>query len=488
MVDSKKDIVSGRIIHLDTSVLIEDPFAIEKLGEYYLKEYSERINIVVSLTVIQELDKLKGATGIKGKNARTASRLIEEYRTLNQNEAERGVLHNGVITRSGAKLFVDFNGMDTSILPTKLDNENDNRIIANALSWQARYKKRQVILYTKDTNMRVVADVSNLKTLDYRLYSDSRLVQDIVYETIWPGIKKIKLTMKNSGLISKLHLDKKINLSEFKIINPKELSPNQCCIIYYKQDSGLCIYNRKDNQLEYVEKYPKKDDQSKKKLRPLNIEQSFAYHLLKDPRILILVIAGPPGTGKNFITLLAGLEQLSNNDEYPYEKVHVYRPNTELGDPFGFLPGSLEEKFGPFIGPIACNIKKFLKLHKFGNPKIDGQKDIFSLIKEGVLEVSPINYIQGMTIEGFMIVDEFQNIKQEDADILGTRPGDNSKLVINGDLYQVFSDRLDIRQNGLSYFCSLLKNEESFACVVLKDAVRSKISAIVNNAKNRMLE
>jgi len=231
---------------------------------------------------------------------------------------------------------------------------------------------------------------------------------------------------------------------------------------------------------------------------PKNIEQLFAYHFLKDPKCLVVSIGGGPGTGKNFVSLMAGLEQLSRNfsdrmvatseeETLFYEQILVYRPNVEIGQPMGFLPGDVNEKFSPFTRPIEDNLKLLSRLNNSFLKEFKDEKSILTALANGdFLLIEPVNFMQGRTICGkYILIDEFQNLTPEDTEIVVTRPGERSKLVINGDLFQVYNSQLNIRHNGFSHYVKIMAGMPGFAHVTLRTPERSQISKMYMEAKQK---
>jgi len=484
---SESLIGNREILILDTNVLIQDPFFFEKLHNKA---------IVIPFVVIAELDKIKYAPGEKGKNARTASSLIDKYRKL-------GDLVIGVKTQNDSILLYSSNMLeDKTTALIKLSSPSDEQIIKVALYF-ARTYKNVVKLISYDVNVKIQASGLGLDVADYDLSNNHELLHDLVYgelpqityREIDPRLKDYIYSIKN-----KLHVFPFADMS--KDLDIKEVYPNQCFVLRAGQYLIPMVYDLEKEgfiHIPYINYEKGASKESKEMFRPKNIEQLFAYHFLKDPNCLVVSIGGGPGTGKNFVSLMAGFEQLNRttdgrmidvSDEEGallYEQLLVYRPNVEIGEPMGYLPGDIVDKFSPFTRPIEDNLKALSKLQNSFLRDFKDEKNILAaLMAGGYLSIEPVNFIQGRTIWGrYILVDEFQNLKPEDTEIVVTRPGERSKLIINGDLFQVYNEKLDIRHNGFSHYVKIMAGMPGFAHVTLKTPERSLISKMYMDAKQK---
>lgn len=481
MLEKLRDVVGSReIIVVDTNVLIQDPFFFEKSAGKF---------IVIPFVVITELDKLKYSGGEKGKNARTASSLLDKYR-------KQGDLKKGVSTSNDSILCYSAEMLDTkNSQGIALSSDSDEKIIKVANYFFTNFPKNDVKLLSYDVNVKIQASGIGIPVEDYDLSNNHELLNDIVYGEL-PFVTYVDTDDK--ALVSLFYeaqrQRQKIPFLELKnVLGVEEVYPNQCFVL--KEGNSLLplVYNYSDHSLVPV--VYKASTVKNGVFYPRNVEQALAVHFLLDPDCDIVSIGGGPGTGKNYISLYAGFEQLLKKKSMIdkesfhtfYEQLLVYRPNIEIGEPIGFLPGDIVDKFSPFTRPVEDNLRMIAKLPKsFLSEYKEDRRILETLIAQGFLSIEPINYIQGRTINGsYILVDEFQNIKPEETEIIVTRPGVGSKLVVNGDLFQVYNNKLDIRHNGFSYFVKTMAGTPNFAHVTLRDVERSVIAKMYMEAKQR---
>lgn len=473
-----------KIYVLDTSVLMHDPDAIEKFGDNV---------VVVPIWVIEELDHLKMLEHTKGAMAREASRRIEAYRV-------QGSLHDGVRMASGGMLRVDHKTIQLKRLPAKLTRDcTDHRILAIAFRCQQLEEpkrnglNRQVILVTKDINLRIKADACGILAEDYK--NDKRIKN---LDELHSGVCEIALEYAPDGFLAELFAKKSISLTTVLDMTCRsampELFPNICCTLLVPSERGnrriSTLYKKNGTGDDgCFELTPHNEKTLNSRVKPASFEQWYAYALLMDPSIRIVSLVGRAGTGKTLIALLAAYQQLRP----PYKQIVVYRPNIELGKSLGYLPGTVEEKFDPWTKPITDNLNFILNgdgededMGDHGSrrrPRHMSEKprsaDVREYIESGMLEISPINYVRGRSLNRvFMIIDEAQNLTPNEIKTLVTRAGRNTKVVITGDLSQIDNPYLDPLSNGLSYTVDRLVQESMFGHIILKKSLRSDVSEL----------
>jgi PhoH-like ATPase len=217
---------------------------------------------------------------------------------------------------------------------------------------------------------------------------------------------------------------------------------------------------------------------------PRNREQTFALDLLLDPAIQLLTLVGKAGTGKTLLALAAGLHQVA--DERLYERLLVTRPVISLGKEIGFLPGSLEEKMGPWMQPIIDNLDFLLG----GTPEEESRQGSRRATRSnwtdlkgmGLLEVEAISYIRGRSIpRQFMVVDEAQNLTPHEVKTIVTRVGEGTKIVFTGDPYQIDNPYVDAESNGLTWLVERFKGQTLAGHVTLVRGERSELAELAAN-------
>ena len=430
---------------LDTNVLLLDPMAINKFGADN--------KVYIPLTVIEELDRFKKDQNENGRNARYFSRLIDGFRT-------QGSLFKGVKLENGGVLQIsitaEYKGNGASGL--KLDM-NDNLILASALT--LKEAGENVILITKDINLRLKSDAININAEDYEttgvtedeLYSGQRVVQF--------DLAKIEEFEKERFL--------KIEPGDIQNIYPNEYLVLADKLNPFKKALGR--YHLKKGGIVPLIK-PKEGVWG---IHPKNIEQQFAMDALLNNEINLVSLVGKAGTGKTLLAIAAGLECAITKQNY--SRVLVSRPIVPMGRDLGFLPGDISEKLGPWMQPIFDNID-FL----FGNQRARNEMTTWDeLINQGLLHVEPLTYIRGRSLpQQFMIVDESQNLTPHEIKTIITRAGEGTKIVLTGDSEQIDNPYLDSLNNGLVYTIDKLKGEDIVAHVKLSVGERSPLSEIAS--------
>ena len=230
---------------------------------------------------------------------------------------------------------------------------------------------------------------------------------------------------------------------------------------------------------------------------PMNVEQQFALALLSDPDIPLVTLVGKAGSGKTLMALLAGYLQLREG----YGRLLIYRPNIEIGQSLGYLPGSLEEKFAPWTRPVFDNLELVLRgqsrtgmaagfeeRSKGGSREAKKEEaarhhtDIQDLLAREVVQIAPISHLRGRSIhDAFIIADEAQNMNHHEVKTLLTRSGQGTKIVFTGDPDQVDLPDSSSITNGLIHLVERFKGQEEFGHITMTTTVRSRLAALAAN-------
>ena len=398
---------------LDTNVLIHDPKSIYAFQDN---------NVIIPLPVLEELDNLKKHSGGLGKFAREVIRELDNLRN-------KGKLSEGIKLENGGTLKVIT--LERNV-PEKIDflfeKYVDNWILVYTLHI-IKTSKIPTFLVSKDINLRVKADALGIPSQDY-LTDRSELA------TLNPGYFETN---------SIEHIDKKSLFPNVYLIDKNNR--------FYRFDGENIIEIRKKIEAWNV--------------KPRNQEQFFAMDALLNDNINLVSLIGIAGTGKTFISLACALEKTVN--EQKYEKIIVAKPLVPLGGKdIGYLPGSFEEKMRPWMSPIYDNLEYLFKLSNI-NMKEFMRKDI--------IEIEALTYIRGRSIPNqFIIIDEAQNLTPHEIKTILTRAGENTKIVLLGDPYQIDTPYLDKDSNGLVYAASKFLNSTLSAHVVLTKGERSPLA------------
>ncbi|HOK40840.1 MAG TPA: PhoH family protein [bacterium] len=436
-----------KIFILDTNVLLYDAQALFQFGDN---------DVILPMIVIEELDRFKRRPDEIGQNSRLASRFLDELRA-------KGKLNEGVELPGGGKLKIELENKNKSDLPTGLDASiSDNKILTLAYNLM-KETENEVILVTKDINLRVKADVLNIKAEDYKK-------DKVDIKTLYPGVRELEI---EEEVIKSLREYSFIKFEEFKKYSKEEFYPNECIILQNrknKEDNVYCYYNRKRNMLI-------KNNYTKGKIwgiKPRNKEQYFAFELLLNDEINLVTLLGFAGTGKTLLALAAGLKKVV--DDGVYTKLLVSRPIIPMGRDIGYLPGDIEEKLRPRMQPIADNLEFLFK--ESGYFKSSGN-EFQDLIDEGVLEIEALTFIRGRSIPNqFIIIDEAQNLTPHEVKTIITRVGNNTKIIFTGDPYQIDHPYLDSNSNGLTYLVEKFKDQEIAGHITFNKGERSELAEI----------
>jgi PhoH-like ATPase len=417
----------------------------------YNSLYSFQNNdIVIPLKVLEEIDNHKKRQDGVGLNARAIIRTLDQFR-------EKGNLHKGVRMGKGRGML-SVRQYDPKLVPGDLDLTNaDNQIIGTAISEKNKDSKRKVIVVSRDINMRVKCDALEILSEDYIL---DQIVSDT--KELYAGFKKYLI---DDQLVDRFYNDEEITIDKEEI----KFYPNQFIMLVSNSNqkkTALARFKDYNSPLQKIIDYK----EAIWGLKSRNKEQNFALNLLLDKNIPIVTMIGPAGCGKTLLALASGLEQVLENNIY--KKLVVSRPVQPLGKDIGYLPGTLEEKMRPWLMPIQDNLD-FL---------MNGKKSSMEMFfEDGTIEIEALTYIRGRSISNaFIIIDEAQNLSVHELKTIVTRIGENSKIVLTGDIEQIDNTYLDSTSNGLSYAIEKFKTEEIAGHITLKKGERSEVATLAS--------
>jgi len=440
-----------KIFVLDTNVLIHNPQSIFAFDEH---------RVVIPIVVIEEIDNFKKGIDEKSRNARQIGRYLDSMRSL-------GSLQEGVPMKHGGTLQITVNNEVTEAA-SKLFflDRNDNLIIGTALYMKNKYPQAQVILVSKDANVRIKADCVGINAENFE--------NDMLrFEELYTGWENLEV---KQSVIDEIN-DKHYIANSFG-----EFFPNEFLRLHTAENPDKVIltrYNKKLNILNTLAGYKGGEVYG---LLPRNEEQIMALDLLLDDNIRLVSLSGIAGTGKTLLAMAAGLKTVV--EDSIYSRLVVSRPISPIGKDLGYLPGTKAEKFNPWMQPIYDNMDILLALHddnpkKFnGNMKDNRKKtSIFDFMDYGFIELEPLTYIRGRSLPNqFIVIDEGQNLTPHEMKTIITRAGKDTKIVLTGDPYQIDIPYLDSLSNGLSIAVEKLKNEEIVGHVTLEKGERSELA------------
>jgi PhoH-like ATPase len=430
---------------LDANVLLYEPNAVFMF---------EDNNILIPITVIEEIDQFKKDLNEIGRNARQVSRNLDKLR-------EKNNLSQGVKLDNGGTLRVEIDQLLSPRLSSQhFSSTNDNKILSTALNLQEKSDGAPVILITKDTNLRIKADSFGLRAQDFE--RDQVSIDDMYTGKVEVEVSSEEFSSFKSG-------------SALSSV-PGGCYPNTCVVIRDKADQGRIALGRYHNDKKAIIPVNSVSD-GVWGIKARNPEQSFAMDLLLDDNVKLVTLTGISGTGKTLLALAAGL--LKCTDDKVYKRLLVSRPIFPLGKDMGFLPGDVEEKLSPWMKPIFDNMDLL-----FGTAGREGGKggrviDFNDLMKLGIIEIEPLTYIRGRSLPNqFLIVDEAQNLTPHEIKTIITRAGERTKIVLTGDPYQIDNPYIDSCSNGLSFVENRFKDQAIAGHITLVKGERSELAEL----------
>jgi PhoH-like ATPase len=441
---SKKE--ARKIFVLDTSVIIYDHTAIKNFAEH---------DVVIPITVLEELDNFKKGNDTKNFAAREFTRYVDSL--SGKNTLQEWTHINGP-TRGKFKIEM----LTSSMINAERvfdDKKADHRILNTALYTAEQHPDRKVILVTKDINLRIKAkslgliaedyETGKVKTID-ELYTGRTEVQKIKTDAI--------NSIYNNGFCKAEDVLKK-----------NEIIPNHYYILKNGHQSVLARYNKDENAVTRVVKT------SAFGVIPKNAEQAFALDAIMNPDIKLVTIQGVAGTGKTLLSLAGALEQRRN-----YHQIYLARPIVPLSNKdIGFLPGDVNSKLNPYMEPLWDNLKY---IRSQFSEKDKEHKQLNEMVENQKLVVCPLAYIRGRSLSNvFFIVDEAQNLTPHEVKTIITRAGENTKIIFTGDVYQIDTPYLDTQSNGLSYLIDKVKGQPLYAHITLEKGERSELANLAND-------
>jgi PhoH-like ATPase len=439
---SKKE---TKVFVLDTSVILHDHSSLLNFAEH---------DVAIPITVLEELDDFKKGNQDKNFAAREVIRLIDRMSEGHSLQEWIPIEGNN---KGRFKIILGHQRPEIDANQIFDQKKNDHRILNAALFMKSEEKDRQVILVTKDINLRLKAKSLNLISEDY----ETDKIDDVDY--LYSGRKVIEVT--NEEAIKKIFSDG--GTEDVAFIGEPVIN-NHFYVLKHEKASLLSYYNPVTKKLERVEK------QYTYGIKPRNSEQTFALHAVLNPNIKLITIQGVAGTGKTLLALAGALEQKNR-----YDQIVLARPIVPLSNKdIGYLPGDAAEKINPYMEPLWDNLKFIKSQFNEGEKK---NKAIDEMIQEKKIIITPLAFIRGRSFSNIIfIVDEAQNLTPHEIKTIITRAGEGTKIIFTGDVKQIDTPYLDEESNGLSYVIDRLKGNELFAHITLEKGERSELANLAN--------
>ncbi len=447
-----------KIFVLDTNVLLHDSLSIFSFKEH---------NVYIPIEAIEELDRVKKGNDTLNYNSRDSARNLDEKFPPEKLFDGGASLGEGLGLIRIIMSFPYNPEVEKYFSPLEVKNgylqkNVDHHIINTAYCLSKEEKGSEIILVSKDVNVRLKAKSLGLRAEDYK----ADKVVDV--NSLYRGARKI--------IVPKEKIDQLYKLKYFEFSGKERLDPNECLILTTHGVMGVnqtALGIHEDGIIKLVTK----DGVSAFGIRPKNSEQAFALSFLLNPAITLVTIIGKAGTGKTILSIAAALDQAMERDgEELYEEVLFTRQTISLCDnDIGFLPGTAKEKVNPYMQGLYDNLG-VIKSDTKNTNKVQRLQD------EGKIIIEPLSLIRGRSLaKKFFIIDEAQNLTPGEIKAIITRAGEGTKIVLIGDISQTDTPLLDERSNGLSVLIEKMRGQDFYAHAVLKKGERSHMSEVAGN-------
>lgn len=454
----------SKLFVLDTNVLMHDPVCLFRFEEH---------DLFISLIALEELDAHKKGTTEVARNTRQASRYLDELAEgLQQPEIAAGIAlsRTGHIEATG-KLFFQTEPLDITLPASLPASKADNQILGVVNALTKKHPERQVVLVSKDINMRVKARTLGLLAEDYtndKTLDDGDLLYTGMQELspdFWDKHGKTMESWQQGGF------------TFYRICGPAVPALHINQFVYYEAPGAIPLYARvteirgKTAVLKTLKDYTNSKN-AVWGINARNREQNFALNLLMDPEIDFVTLTGQAGTGKTLIALAAGLTQTL--DERRFTEIIMTRVTVSVGEDIGFLPGTEEEKMGPWMGALDDNLEVLSQ-----NESSAGEwgRAVTNELVRSKIKIKSLNFMRGRTfLNKYLIIDEAQNLTPKQMKTIITRAGPGTKIICMGNLAQIDTPYLTEGSSGLTYVVDRFKNWAHSGHITLARGERSRLA------------
>ncbi|MDM7941305.1 MAG: PhoH family protein [Hydrogenophaga sp.] len=454
----------ARLFVLDTNVLLHDPMSLFRFEEH---------DIFLPMIVLEELDGHKKGMTEVARNGRQTSRTLDALVAQQGGEMTKG-LKLSATGHHGARglLFFQTEPLDNALPASLPQGKADNQILGVVHALRERHPQREVILVSKDINMRVKARALGLAAEDYQ--NDKTLDDG---ELLYAGALALPQDFwtRQSKTIESWQSG---SHTFYRVSGPAvgQFYINQ--FVYFEAPGEPSLYARVTEIRDKTAVLKTLKDYTHLKnavwgVTSRNREQNFALNLLMDPEIDFVTLAGTAGTGKTLMALASGLTQVL--DDRRYTEIIMTRATVSVGEDIGFLPGTEEEKMGPWMGALDDNLE-FLAKGDGGNAGEWGRAATNELIRSRI-KVKSMNFMRGRTfMNKYVIIDEAQNLTPKQMKTLITRAGPGTKIICMGNLAQIDTPYLTEGSSGLTFAVDRFKGWPHGGHITLARGERSRLA------------
>ncbi|KAB2926579.1 MAG: PhoH family protein [Dechloromonas sp.] len=461
---AKKPAVT-KIFVLDTNVLMHDPSCLYRFEEH---------DVFLPIMTLEELDNHKKGMSEIARNARQASRTLDEMLAHDDVDIDEGIdLYGPSSKLASGRLYLQTEAISAELpqgLPT---SKVDNQILSVVIHLQKKFPKRPVILVSKDINMRIKSRALNLLAEDYFndkvledtdiLYAGTRALPDNFWDKHGKGMESWKKDSK----------------TYYKVTGPlcPQLLVNE--FVWLESDGFAAIVKETAGKTAVLETlvdytHPKNAVWG---ITARNREQNFAMNLLMNPDIDFVTLLGQAGTGKTLLTLAAGLTQTLESKQFA--EIIMTRVTVPVGEDIGFLPGTEEEKMAPWMGALEDNLEVLTRTDESNGSPYGGEwgKAATHDIIRSRIKVKSLNFMRGRTfLKKYLIIDEAQNLTPKQMKTLVTRAGPGTKVICLGNIAQIDTPYLTEGSSGLTYVVDRFKGWTHSGHITLQRGERSRLA------------
>jgi PhoH-like ATPase len=451
---------------LDTNVLMHDPSSLFRFEEH---------DLYLPMTTLEELDNHKKGMSEVARNARMVSRSLDQLIAGTSGQLDEGIPLNKLGNQDATGRLFFQTQFSNAPLPEGLpEGKGDNLILGVVRDLQKAKPQQEVVLVSKDINMRIKARALGLPAEDY--FNDQVLEdRDLMYSGVmalpsdfWP----------KHGKAMESWADGKSGTIFYRVTGPLVPSMLINQFVYQENPDGTTPFyalvreiNGKTALLQTLKDYSHQKN-NVWSITARNREQNFAMNLLMNPDIDFVTLLGQAGTGKTLLALAAGLEQVL--DSKRYNEIIITRATVPVGEDIGFLPGTEEEKMQPWMGAFDDNLEV---LHRSDDTAGEWGRAATQELIRSRIKVKSMNFMRGRTfVSKFLIIDEAQNLTPKQMKTLVTRAGPGTKIVCLGNIAQIDTPYLTEGSSGLTYVVDRFKGWRHSGHITLARGERSRLA------------
>ncbi|HRL01318.1 MAG TPA: PhoH family protein [Vitreoscilla sp.] len=455
-----------KLFVLDTNVLLHDPQSLFRFDEH---------DIYIPLITLEEMDAHKVGMTDVARNARQASRYIDELFSKEPDSLTSGIPLNLAGHKEARGKLILQTSVETASLPDSLLGEKADNLILGLVKYLQEQKNgyEHVALVSKDINIRIKARALGLYAEDY--FND-KVLEDS--DVLYTGYRQLdgEFWLRNGSELQSWQEQGSV-FYRIQGEDALQMLPNELLL---DEDGEKTLQARviEVNRTEKVATLQTVKDYTHPKnsvfgITARNWGQNYALNLLMDPEIDLVTLLGQAGTGKTLLTLASALTQVL--DQQRYSEIIMTRVTVPLGNDIGFLPGTEEEKMNPWMGALEDNLEVLTHSDDMGG---DWARAATHDMVASKIKIKSINFMRGRTFQHkFLIIDEAQNLTSKQMKTMITRAGEGTKIVCMGNLAQIDTPYLSEGSSGLTYLVDRFKNWPHFGHITMQHGERSRLAA-----------